>query len=117
MKLHDSELAVLEVLWDNGDLPASQLYKILNEKIGWNKNTSYTIIKRSIEKGLITRTDPNYICKANISKEEAQKSGILELVHRFFNGSTTELMRAFVNKNNLTEKDIVELEDIVKKLK
>lgn len=117
MSLYDSELKVLEFLWEHGELPASKLYKMLEEKIGWSRNTSYTVIKRSIDKGLITRTEPNYICKANISRDEAQKSGISELIHRFFNDSPTEMMRAFVNKNNLTDQDISELEELVKKLK
>lgn len=117
MSLYDSELKVLEFLWEHGELPASKLYKMLEEKIGWSRNTSYTVIKRSIDKGLITRTEPNYICKANISRDEAQKSGISELIHRFFNDSPAEMMRAFVNKNNLTDQDISELEELVKKLK
>ena len=117
MSLNDSEMKVLQLLWKYGDLTASQLYKLLEEKVGWNRTTSYTIIKRSIDKGLIVRIEPNYICRANISKKEAQKNGISELVHRFFDDSPTELMRAFVNKNNLTDQDIIELEELVKKLK
>lgn len=117
MSLNDSEMKVLELLWEYGDLTASQLYKLLEEKVGWNRTTSYTIIKRSVDKGLITKIEPNYICKANISRDEARKSGISELIHRFFNDSPTEMMRAFVNKNNLTDQDISELEELVKKLK
>lgn len=117
MPLYDSELKVLELLWEYGELPASKLYKILEEKIGWSRNTSYTVIKRSIDKGLITRTEPNYICKANITKEEAQNDGVNDLLHRFFNNSTTQFMRAFVNKKNLSDKEIDELKELVKKLK
>ena len=50
MSLNDSELKVLEVLWEHGDLTASQIYKILAEKVGWSRNTSYTIIKRCVDK-------------------------------------------------------------------
>lgn len=117
MSLNDSEMKVLELLWEYGDLAASQLYKLLEEKVGWNRTTSYTIIKRSVDKGLITKIEPHYTCKANISRDEARKNGISELIHRFFNDSPTEMMRAFVNKNNLTEQDISELEELVKKLK
>lgn len=117
MSLNDSEMKVLELLWEYGDLTASQLYKLLEEKVGWNRTTSYTIIKRSVDKGLITKIEPHYTCKANISRDEARKNGISELIHRFFNDSPTEMMRAFVNKNNLTEQDISELEELVKKLK
>lgn len=117
MALNDSEMKVLELLWEHGDLTASQLCKLLEEKVGWNRTTSYTIIKRSVDKGIIERIEPNYICRATITKVNARKEVLKELVHRFFDDSPTELMRAFVNKNNLSAKDISELEELVKKLK
>ena len=51
IKLFDSEIKVMEVLWKEGDLTAKQLADILSEKIGWNKNTTYTVIKKCISKG------------------------------------------------------------------
>ena len=55
IKLFDSEIKVMEVLWKEGDLTAKQLADILSEKIGWNKNTTYTVIKKCISKGAIER--------------------------------------------------------------
>ena len=53
IKLFDSEIKVMEVLWKEGDLTAKQLADILSEKIGWNKNTTYTVIKKCISKGVM----------------------------------------------------------------
>ena len=53
MKLFDSELKVMEILWKEGDLSAGQLAKVLKERIGWNRNTTYTVIKKCVEKGAI----------------------------------------------------------------
>lgn len=117
MALNDSEIKVLEILWKYGDIPASQLYKLLEEKIGWNRTTSYTIIKRCIMKGLIIKIEPHYICRAAITKKEVQQDELSNLIHRFFDGSPAKLMRAFIDENNLTEEDINELENIVKKMK
>ena len=50
VKLFDSELKVMETLWKEGDLTAGQIAKILNQEIGWNRNTTYTVIKKCIEK-------------------------------------------------------------------
>ena len=50
MKLFDSELKVMEVLWEQGDKPAREIVDVLSERIGWNKNTTYTVIKKCIEK-------------------------------------------------------------------
>ena len=55
VKLFDSELKVMETLWREGDLTAGQIAKILNQEIGWNRNTTYTVIKKCIEKGAIER--------------------------------------------------------------
>ena len=70
VKLFDSELRVMEVLWKEGDMTAGQLAKILREQIGWNRNTTYTVIKKLIEKEAITRREPNFMCSARISRQE-----------------------------------------------
>ena len=49
-KLFDSELKVMEVLWEQGPRPAKEIVDILSARIGWNKNTTYTVIRKCIEK-------------------------------------------------------------------
>ena len=56
MKLFDSELKVMEVLWRLGDQTAKQISGILKEEIGWNVNTTYTVIKKCIAKGAVQRS-------------------------------------------------------------
>ncbi|MGX8699161.1 MAG: BlaI/MecI/CopY family transcriptional regulator, partial [bacterium] len=55
MKIFDSELNILEVLWEEGDVPAKRVSKVLGERLGWNKNTTYTVIKKCIDKGYVAR--------------------------------------------------------------
>lgn len=52
-KLFDSVLKVVETLWKHGDCTAGQMVKLLKEEIGWNRNTTYTVIKKWIDKGAI----------------------------------------------------------------
>ena len=61
IKLFDSELKVMDVLWKDGDVPAKYVADTLNREVGWNKNTTYTLIKRCINKGAIERTVPGVI--------------------------------------------------------
>lgn len=56
----------METLWKLGDLTAGQIAKILNQQIGWNRNTTYTVIKKLIEKEAIERLEPNFLCHAII---------------------------------------------------
>ncbi|MGG3278480.1 BlaI/MecI/CopY family transcriptional regulator, partial [Paenibacillus macerans] len=55
IKLFDSELKIMDVLWKNGDTTAKQIAETLKEQVGWNKTTTYTLIKRCIDKGAIER--------------------------------------------------------------
>ena len=65
IRLHEGELNVMELLWSNKELAAKDISKIIKEYIGWEKNTTYTVIKRLINKGAIVREDPGFICKAD----------------------------------------------------
>ena len=70
IRLHEGELNVMELLWSNKALAAKDIAKIIKEYIGWEKNTTYTVIKRLIDKGAVTREDPGFICRANITKRK-----------------------------------------------
>ena len=65
-KLFDSEAKVMEILWDHGALPAKEISRIAADTIGWNKNTTYTVIKKLEAKGYLRRAllrhRPNHLC-------------------------------------------------------
>lgn len=77
IRLHDGELNVMELLWSNKELAARDISKIIKEYIGWEKNTTYTVIKRLIDKGAIVREDPGFICKANVTKKKSRKQKLI----------------------------------------
>lgn len=87
MKLFDSEWKVMEVLWQKNDRTAKEISLRLADTIGWNKNTTYTVIKKCIEKGAIERREPNFTCHAQITKQQAQKEEAETLVEKVFDGS------------------------------
>ena len=91
MKLFDSEWKVMEVLWQKNDRTAKEISLRLADTIGWNKNTTYTVIKKCIEKGAIERREPNFICHAQITKQQAQKEEAETLVEKVFDGSAERL--------------------------
>lgn len=117
IKLFDSELKVMEVLWKRNDLTAGQLAKILNEQIGWNRNTTYTIIKKLIEKGAIERYEPNYTCKAVVTKEQIQQYEATELIGKLFDGSPDIFLSAFLSGKELSKSEIERLKSIIDNLK
>lgn len=117
IKLFDSELKIMETLWKYGDLPAGQLAKILKEEIGWNRNTTYTVIKKCITKGAIERYEPNFMCRPLIDKEEVQSYETDELINKMFDGSKEKFFSAFLDNEQLTEDEINQLKQLVNRLK
>jgi len=113
IKLFDSELKVMEVIWDNGATPAKQIAEILNENIGWNKNTTYTVIKKCIEKNAIKREEPNFTCHALVTKAQVRGTELDELVDKLFDGSTELLFASLVERKKLPDGMIDKLKVIV----
>ncbi len=113
IKLFDSELKVMNVLWQEGDTTAKHISDILKEEIGWNMNTTYTLIKRCIKKGAIERSEPNFMCHALIAKEEVQEAETDELIHKIFDGSADKLFASLLSRKKLSAEQIDKLKQIV----
>lgn len=112
-KLFDSELKIMEVLWTNGNMPAKSISAVLNKTIGWNKNTTYTVIKKCIEKGALERTEPNFMCHPLVSKEDVQGLEVDELVDKLFDGSTEMLFASLIGRKKIPASVIKRLKSIV----
>ena len=86
MKVFGSEMKIMEIIWENEPVSAKEISLIAKEEIGWNKNTTYTVIKKLVEKGYIKRDEPGFMCTSLISKDEVCKSETKSLVDRLFGG-------------------------------
>lgn len=113
IKLFDSELKVMDVLWREGQVTAKHVSDVLNEEIGWNMNTTYTLIKRCIKKGAIERTEPHFMCRAIIPKEEVQEAETNELINKIYDGSTDKLFAALLGRKKLSPEQLERLREIV----
>ncbi len=116
-QLFDSEKKVMEVLWENGTMKAGEIVKILKESIGWNRNTTYTVIKKCMAKGAIERSEPGFICTPLITKEQVQDYETNELVDKMFDGSKEKFFAAFLNGDKLSKDEVKSLKKLVDRLK
>lgn len=116
VKLFDSELKVMDVLWKAGVVPAKTVAERLTKEVGWNKNTTYTLIKRCINKGAIERTDPGFLCRALISKEQVQEAETEELINKVYDGCADKLFAALLGRKKLSTEQIRNLKQMVDKL-
>ena len=113
MKLFDSEWKVMQTLWEQNDLPAREVARRLGETVGWNKNTTYTVIKKCVDKGAIERREPNFVCHAAITKRQAQKEEADSLVDKVFGGSAELLFASVLSGRKLKKEELERLRALV----
>ena len=116
IKLFDSELKVMDILWREGDAPARRIAELLREEVGWNVNTTRTLIKRCINKGAIERSEPGFMCHALIPKEAVQEAETNELINKVYDGSADKLFAALLGRKKLSAEQIEKLRKIVGEL-
>ena len=114
LRLHEGELNIMELLWSNKELAAKDISKIIKEYIGWEKNTTYTVIKRLIDKGAVQRTDPGFICSALVSQRSVREIETKRLIDQFYNGSLQTFISEYLKNQSLSAGDIAELQKLAK---
>lgn len=112
-KLFESEAKVMEIIWTKSPISAKEISLIAAETIGWNKNTTYTVIKKLEAKGFIRREDPGFICTPLISQKQMQKVEAVSLVKKVFGGSRKALFSALLEDEPLSDEEIDELRKVI----
>jgi BlaI family penicillinase repressor len=113
IRLHEGELNIMELLWSNKTLAAKDISKIIKEYIGWEKNTTYTVINRLIDKGAIKREDPGFLCRAAISKRTVQAIETKVLLNKLYNGSLSTFLNEYLKNQDLSKAEVLELQRII----
>ena len=110
-KIFESEYRFCLILWENEPISSRELSRLCAEKLGWSKTTTYTVIKRLSDRGVLK--NENTIVTSLVSKEEVQASEIDELVEKKFEGSLPAFVAAFSKRKKLSEKEIAEILRII----
>lgn len=109
----DAELEILEVLWEAGEaLNATQIRAKLNERKDWERTTVLTLIRRLVDKGVITQKKQEvYYYNPVLKREEYIWQETRSFVDKFFSGSSKKLAAALVSDEQLSQEEIGELRD------
>jgi predicted transcriptional regulator len=113
VKLYDSELKVMEIIWEREPINAKEISKLLSESIGWNKNTTYTIIKKLVEKEVLLREEPNFICSSKLKREQVQSAETRSLIEKLYQGSKKAFFAAFFQNEKLSVEELEELKKLI----
>ena len=115
-KLYDSELRLMELVWESEPVSAKQLSLAAAERLGWNKNTTYTVLKKLAEKEAIRRSEPGFMCTSLIKREDVRTAETRRLIQKLYGGSRKALFSSLLSDEPLTEEEIAELRRMVDKL-
>lgn len=113
-KLSISDLKVMEVLWNRGDTTAKEMAGILLEQVGWSKTTTYTVIKKCIDKGAVKRREPGFICQALLEKEQVQQEQTSELIDRLYDGAPDALVASLLDSGSISREELDRLKKLVR---
>lgn len=116
-KIFDSELKILELLWENGELSAKDITAQAKEQVGWSKTTTYTVLKKCVEKGLVERTEPGFLCRALVTRQQVQQRETRELIDRMYDGAADRLVASLLEGRYLSAEEIQRLRKLVEELK
>ena len=112
-KIFESEYRFCLILWEHEPVTAAELVKLCQAQLGWKRTTTYTVIKRLGERGVVQNKDG--VVTALVSREAAQVSEIDELMEKKFQGSLPAFLAAFARRQDLSEKEAEEIRRIIEK--
>lgn len=113
LKLFDGELRLMELIWDRSPLPARQLALDAEAAIGWNKNTTYTVLKKLVEKQAVSRTEPGFLVAPLVTREQVRHAETDSLIRRLFQGSRKLFFSSFQDEA-LSEEEIEALRRLIR---
>ena len=111
MKLNNSEILLMDIIWDNEPIRSGELVQKAFEKQGWKKSTVYTILKHLIEKGAAVNENSVVTSAAKRDEQMHEQSG--SVLERSFGGSLPAFMTAFFNGRRLSRSEADELKELI----
>ena len=110
-KIFESEYRFCLILWDHQPVNSTKLVQLCKEQLGWSKATTYTVIRRLAERGVLK--NENAVVTALVSKEQVQEAELEELVEKTFEGSVPAFIAAFSRSRKLSKEDAAKLRDLI----
>ncbi len=114
-KVFESEYRFCLILWENEPIKSTELAKLCEEKLGWKKATTYTVIKRLTERGVIK--SEKAVITSLVTKEEVQAAEVDEVVERTFEGNVPQFLAAFTRGRKLSKSEIDEIQKMIDEFK
>ena len=110
-KVFESEYRFCLILWEHEPIKSRELVSLCAQQLGWKPTTTYTVIKRLSERGVVK--NENTVVSSLVTKEQVQAAEIDELVEKTFEGSLPAFIAAFSKHKKLSAKEVEELRNLI----
>ena len=110
-KLGEMEQRFADMIWDNAPIPTSKLIKLCENIFDWKRTTTYTMLRRLIDRGLFQ--NDSGIVSVIIKKEDFLAGKGEEFLAESFEGSLPRFLTAFTKRKKLSDKEIQEIQQII----
>ena len=110
-KIFESEYRFCLILWENEPVNSTRLAQLCKEQLGWSKATTYTVIRRLAERGVLK--NENATVTSLVTKEQCQESRLEEMVEETFEGSVPAFIAAFSRSKKLTAREVAQLRALI----
>lgn len=111
LKLYESEYRFMNLIWELEPVKSTELSKQAYEVLGWKKSTSFTVLKKLIERGFV-RNDAALVT-ALVKKVQVQRYESESLLNKTFDGSLPAFLTAFLKDRRLTAQEAEELKSMI----
>ena len=112
-KIFESEYRFCKILWEHEPINSTELVGLCREQLGWSKATTYTVIRRLAERGVLK--NENTVVTSLVSKQEVQQAEIEELMEKKFENSVPAFIAAFAKSKALSDDEIEQIRRIIEK--
>jgi BlaI family penicillinase repressor len=114
-KVFESEYRFCLILWEHEPVRSSELVSLCREQLGWKPTTTYTVIKRLSERGVLV--NENSVVRALVTKDDVQAAEINELVEKKFEGSLPAFIAAFTRRQDLSSDELDEVQQMIDRIR
>ena len=111
-KLYDGELKFISIIWDSEPVNSTELVRLCSEKLGWKKSTTYTMLKRLAERGLVQNLGS--VVSALVKREQVRQYETETLLHKMFDGSVPSFVASFLKDRKLSDAEMQEIERMLR---
>lgn len=113
--IFDAEMHLMVKIWDEGSIRAIDLANWATETLGWKKNSTYSILKKLLEKGAVRRDEPGFVLTPLVSRDQIAREKTTRMVDKMYNGSMKQFLTGLLGGGKMDEKTLAELSELLEK--